>query len=102
MRRLVFFLASACFVGCTPSGEVGERESAVEAGTSAWSFDGADYSTAAEKLAHGERLAKLLNCNRIAWNGISETFQIPRVECSSISAVQAKTREVRFRGIKSP
>lgn len=63
MRKLVSFLASACCVACTHSGQVGERKFGVEAGSATQSFDGADYSTAAQKLAHGERLAKLLGCN---------------------------------------
>lgn len=63
MRDVVFFLASACFVACEQSGDGSGRKPAAEAASAATSFDGADYSTAAEKLAHGERVATLLGCN---------------------------------------
>ena len=63
MRKLVLIFASVGCAACTPSGEAGERKVAAEAGSAVRSFDGADYSTAAEKIAHGERLAKLLTCN---------------------------------------
>jgi len=63
MRKLVFLLASACCAACAPSGELGERKISMDARSAAPSFDGADYSTAAQKLAHGERLANMLACN---------------------------------------
>lgn len=61
--KLAFLLAMASLFACTPSGDVGDEEAAVEAAPGAVSFDGADYSTEAEKVAHGERLAGVLGCN---------------------------------------
>ena len=60
MRKFVItgaamFLLAACGAG----EEASQSGSPVDTA----SFDGADYSTEAEMLAHGDRLAKLLSCN---------------------------------------
>jgi hypothetical protein len=56
MRKLVFFLLLAC-AACTPYGQ-GKPTVAVTARSAAPSFDGADYSTASEKLAHGSHRSR--------------------------------------------
>lgn len=63
MRTFACLLATAGLLACTPAGDVGNEEAAVEGAPAAPSLDGADYSTEADKLAHGERLAKVLGCN---------------------------------------
>lgn len=55
----------------------------VEAAPAATSFDGADYSTEADKIAHGERLAEVLGCNschREDYSGFNFGEFIPIVE----------------------
>ena len=42
--------------------DAGESESRVEAKSAQLSFEGADYKAAAEKIAHGKRLAIVLDC----------------------------------------
>jgi len=63
MGRVEILLACTCLLACTSSRDTGDSETAVEAGLAEPSFDGADYSTAADKVAHGERLAIVLGCN---------------------------------------
>lgn len=63
MRKFAFLLASAGLLACTPAGDAGDEGAAVEGAPAAPSFDGADYSTEADKVAHVERLAKVLGCN---------------------------------------
>lgn len=62
MRIAIAVLALASLGGC----EVERRETsdkpAIEAAPAALSFDGADYSNEAAKLAHGKRLARVLGC----------------------------------------
>lgn len=83
MRKLAFLLASAGLFACTPSGNMGGEEAAVEPALTAASFDGADYSTEADKVAHGERLARVLRCNschREDYSGVNFGEFIPIVE----------------------
>lgn len=63
MQRIVFLLASAGLLACTASGDASDGQTADDVAGPAPSFDGADYSTQADKIAHGERLASLLGCN---------------------------------------
>lgn len=58
MRGLVFLLAGAWCFGCSSS-----NEPAAEAVNLSANFDGADYATDEQKVAHGERVARLLDCN---------------------------------------
>lgn len=62
MRKLAFLIAVACQFACTPPRDPGGETDAERAPASV-SFDGADYSTGADKVAHGGRLATLLGCN---------------------------------------
>ena len=63
MQNFAFLLASAGLLACTRAGGAGNDEAAVETPLAAPSFDGADYSTEADKVAHGERLSKVLGCH---------------------------------------
>ena len=80
MRKLVFLLASAGLIACTSS-DVGDEKAAVNAAPAAVSFDGADYTTDADKVAHGARMANLLGCNAChgddySGNNFGEVFPI--------------------------
>jgi len=63
LRCLAVLLAGVGLFACTPSGDVSGEAETVSAVPASASFDGADYSTDAAKVAHGERLAELLGCN---------------------------------------
>lgn len=81
--KLACLLASAGLLGCTPAADTGEQETMVEAESANPSFDGADYSTEAGKVAHGERLAKVLGCNACHtddYSGANFGAMIPIVE----------------------
>jgi mono/diheme cytochrome c family protein len=76
-------LASAGLLACTPGRQADDEKPAVEAVTAASSFDGADYSTEADKVAHGERIAELLGCNSChaeEYSGVDFGAMIPIVE----------------------
>lgn len=80
MDRAALMLAAGVLSACAPSGDVG-REAADAAVVA--SFDGADYSTDTEKLAHGERVARLLGCNTCHaedYSGVDFGEFIPLVE----------------------
>jgi mono/diheme cytochrome c family protein len=73
--------ASAGLSGCTTADDGGDAETIEPA--AAPSFDGASYSTEASKVAHGERLAKLLDCNGCHapdYSGVNFGAMIPIVE----------------------
>lgn len=80
MHRIAFIVAVGALSACTPSGDVGRE--AADAGAGA-SFDGADYSADIEKVAHGERVARLLGCNSCHgedYSGVDFGEFIPLVE----------------------
>lgn len=54
-------IAMASLSACQPPEQQPPGATAVD--TAAPSFDGADYSTEADKVAHGRRLARVLGCN---------------------------------------
>lgn len=83
MQKFAFLLASLGLLACTPDGDVGVEESKLGAASAAPSFDGANYSTEAEKVAHGERLAKALSCDTCHaddYTGANFGAMIPIVE----------------------
>lgn len=64
-------------------GDVGDQAATLEVASVAASFDGADYSTEADKVGHGERVARLLGCNSCHaedYTGINFGEMIPIVE----------------------
>src|SRR5687767_12244 len=63
MQKIALILVSACMVACAPSGDVDEKEAVASSSSIAPSFDGADYANSNEKVAHGERLSKMLSCD---------------------------------------
>lgn len=82
-RPLALLLAGASLLACTPSSDIDREEAAATAVPAPMSFDGADYSTEADKVAHGERLAELLGCNschRDDYSGVDFGAMIPIVE----------------------
>lgn len=60
MRILVMLAALAALASCDWAQE--EREAAAPATPAALIFDGADYAGEAAKIAHGKRLARVLDC----------------------------------------
>ncbi|WP_205481050.1 c-type cytochrome [Sphingomonas arenae] len=61
MRAAMILLAAASLCACTQE-ETGAGGQAAAASLTTVSFDGADYKTNPEKLAHGARLARVLGC----------------------------------------
>lgn len=59
MRTIAIGAAALCLAACSG----GEAAGGQEAGEpTALSYDGADYATEADKIAHGERVSQVLNC----------------------------------------
>ncbi|HSM35207.1 MAG TPA: cytochrome c [Longimicrobiales bacterium] len=82
MRTLAFLLVSTGLWACAPSIAEGPEGTAVET-PAAPGFDGANYSTEADRAAHGERLANLLGCNGCHgedYSGIDFGAMIPLVD----------------------
>lgn len=61
--RLIVLLNVLLLSSCDWAGEPGELERADRHPTAPASFDGSEYTTDAEKVAHGERVAQVLTCN---------------------------------------
>lgn len=83
MQKFAFLIASLSLLACTPSGDADVEETKLEAASATPSFDGANYSSEADKVAHGERLAKVLACNACHaddYTGINFGAMIPIVE----------------------
>jgi cytochrome c553 len=83
MRKFPFLLAITGLLACTPADDARDEEVAVETASAAQSFDGANYSTGADKIAHGERLAEVLGCNTCHaadYTGANFGAMIPIVE----------------------
>lgn len=83
MQIFAFLLVSLGLLACTPDGDAGVEMSKPEAGSAASSFDGANYSAEAGKVAHGARLANVLQCNSCHaddYTGINFGAMIPIVE----------------------
>ena len=60
MRWVVFLLAAASLAGCDRKAE--NQQPKVEVKPVALTYDGGDYTTDAAKIAHGKRLAIVLDC----------------------------------------
>ena len=61
MRLVMLVVAAAALSACNRS-EDGKAEPAAKPAPAAMTYEGGDYRTPAEKLAHGERLATVLSC----------------------------------------
>lgn len=61
--QICFLLAITGPLACMPADDARDEEVAVEAASAEQSLQGANYSTDADKIAHGERLAEVLGCN---------------------------------------
>lgn len=61
MRKAMLLAAVAALAACGPTDRESE-EPAVAMNPAAVSFDGADYADEAAKIAHGRRLARVLDC----------------------------------------
>lgn len=82
MRTLAFLLVGTGLWACASSVDGGPERTAVETPAAA-GFDGVDYSTGVEKIAHGERLANLLGCSGCHgedYGGVDFGAVIPLVE----------------------
>ena len=62
MRIAIALLALAGLGGCDVERRESSDKPAIEAAPAALTFDGADYSSEAAKIAHGRRLARVLGC----------------------------------------
>lgn len=60
MRWVVFLLAAASLAACDRNAE--NQPPKVEAKPAALTYDGGDYTTVAAEIAHGKRLAVVLDC----------------------------------------
>lgn len=63
VRKAALAVLGAGAVACAPLEEAAVDGAAGGETTVAASFDGADYGSEAEKLAHGERVSRVLGCN---------------------------------------
>ena len=61
MRYFMVFAAAAALSACDKS-DTGDDRPTVPARPAAVTFDGADYAGKADQLAHGKRLARVLDC----------------------------------------